>query len=169
MKKILYAVALLAAVAGTSACGTKESTAVKENESDLKSKIENCTNPDSLSVYVDQAKAYAQKLAQEGKVDEAKKYLDELTPVVKDHAPSLLGAFDAVKTAVSKLPEAAADSAKCAASAAADSLKCKGEALKDAAADKAGEAVEGAKDAVSNAASAAADKANEAIKNALNK
>lgn len=174
MKKILYAVALLAAVAGMSACGGKESAAVKENEKDLKAKIENCTNPDSLSVYVDQAKAYAQQLVQEGKVDEAKKYLDQLEPVVKDKAPSLAASFTAVKTAVDKLPSNPADSAKCAAEVAADSVKAKGEDLKNAAAETVNSAATAASEKVSEtgekvkgAASDAADKASDAIKNAL--
>lgn len=175
MKKILLAVAIVAA-ASMAACGGKESATVKADESALQTKIENCTNPDSLKVYVDQAKAYAQKLVQEGKVDEAKKYLDQITPVVKDKAPALVSTLETVKSTLDKLPGAAADSAKATCDACADSVKAKGEALKDAAVDKANDAVNSAKeagskavDATKKAASDAADKASDAINKALNK
>lgn len=178
MKKILIAAAVIAAVSMAS-CGGKESAAVKDNESAIKAKIENCTNPDSLSLYVDQAKAYAQKLVQEGKVDEAKKYLDQITPVVQDKAPALAGILETVKTTLDKVPgsaEAAADSAGTKAGAAVDSLKSAGSQAVDAAKQKGSEVVESAKekgaevvDAAKDKAADAADKAGDAIKHALGK
>ena len=79
MKKLLLSIAVVAALcAATASCGkSADSTA------SMKSKIENCTNTDSLRAYVEQAKAYADKLVAEGKEDEARKYLAELEPVVK--------------------------------------------------------------------------------------
>ncbi len=176
MKKILIAAAVIAAVSMAS-CGGKESAAVKDNESAIKAKIENCTNPDSLSLYVDQAKAYAQKLVQEGKLDEAKKYLDQITPVVQDKAPALAGILETVKTTLDKVPgsaEAAADSAGT--KAGVDSLKSAGSQAVDAAKQKGSEVVESAKekgaevvDAAKDKAADAADKAGDAIKHALGK
>lgn len=177
MKKILLAVAVVAAMS-VAACGGKEAKAADAEESALATKIENCTNPDSLSVYVDQAKAYAQKLVQEGKVDEAKKYLDKITPVVQEKAPALVSTLETVKSAIDKLPGAVADSTKAAAEAAVDSVKGSVSDAADAAKAKAGEAVQSAADAGSaavdkakenagKAVSDAASKANDAINNAL--
>ena len=90
MKKLLLSIAVVAALcAATTSCGkSADSTA------SMKSKIENCTNTDSLRAYVEQAKAYADKLVAEGKVDEARKYLAELEPVVKSKAPALYLTFE---------------------------------------------------------------------------
>lgn len=175
MKKILLAVAIFA-VTAMAACGGKESAAVKENESALKTKIENCTNPDSLSLYVDQAKAYAQKLVQEGKVDEAKKYLDQITPVIKDKAPALASTLETVKNTLDKMPAAVADSAASAADrakqageAAVDSAKSAAAATVDAARQKASDAAASTVDAAKQKASDAAAKASDAIQGALGK
>lgn len=169
MKKIFIAVAVMA-MATMAACGGKE--AVQKNETALKDKIENCTNPDSMSVYVDQAKAYAQKLVQEGKIDEAKKYLDELTPVIQSKAPALASTLNSVKEALAKVP-CAADSAKCAAAQACDSAKACAEQKAAEAVQKgkdaAAEAVQKGKDAASKAANDAASKAADAINDALKK
>ena len=85
MKKLVL-IGTLAAVlaAGSVSCSKKDSTT---DVSVLTSKIENCTNTDSLRVYVGQAKAYAQKLVKEGKVEEAKEYLAKIEPVVKRKHP----------------------------------------------------------------------------------
>ena len=122
MKKLVLTAIVALALAATS-CGSKTSEQV--SASDMKTKIENCTNPDSLKVYVDQAKDYAKKLVDEGKVDEAQKYLDQIEPVVKDKAPALSSTFDAVNTALGKVKDVAGDKfddAKEAASVAGDSV-----------------------------------------------
>ncbi len=174
MKKLLLLVAVAATMSFGACSGSKESKATEENENALKTKIENCTNPDSLSIYVQQAKEYADKLVKEGKVDQAKEYLDQLTPVVEKHAPSLAGTFAAIKTAVDQVPgaaKAAADSTK---EAVTDSVSSKVEAAKDAASDaieagkaKAADAVSDAAGKASDAIKGSADKASDAIKNAL--
>ena len=138
MKKLLLSIAVVAALcAATASCGkSADSTA------SMKSKIENCTNTDSLRAYVEQAKAYADKLVAEGKVDEARKYLAELEPVVKSKAPALSGALSTVESTLDKVKENAsdkADEAKNSAAAAVDSAKSAvgsaAEAVKDKAAD----------------------------------
>lgn len=164
MKKILVAVAALAAISFASC--SKADKAASEESNDFKMKIENCTNADSIAIYVDRAQAYAQKLAAEGKVEEAKKYLADIQPIVEKKATALVSTFEAVKAAVDKFP-ASADSLK---NAATDSLRTAGAAavdsVKGAVAAKAGEAVENVKQGVSDAASDAADKANAAVENA---
>lgn len=150
MKKILLPVAL-AAVLALGACSGKGTSAAGDSVADFKSKIENCTNTDSLQAYVGQAKDYIAKLVDEGKVDEAKKYLAEIEPVVKEKAPQFAAAFETVKSVVDKVPAGAQDSldkAADAASAAGDSIASAASDVKDAAAEK----FDDIKDAVSNKA-----------------
>ena len=89
MKKLILATVVAAGALLMASCTSK----AEKSEKDLAAKIENCTNTDSIKVYVDQAKAYAQKLVSEGKVDEAKKYLEQIEPVVKAKAPQFAGAL----------------------------------------------------------------------------
>ncbi|MCM1068152.1 MAG: hypothetical protein NC418_11325 [Muribaculaceae bacterium] len=172
MKKLVLIGALVAVLAiGSVSCskndGAKEASAIT-------SKIENCTNPDSLRVYVDQAKAYAQKLVKEGKVEQAKEYLAKIEPVVKEKAPALAGTLASVETALDKVGDvvgdkvddakdaasAAADSLGSAASSASDAVAAKADEVKDAAAEK----VQQAKDATADAAQKGADKVKELLK-----
>ena len=76
MKKIIFSVAVVATMVFAACSGEKK---VQDEASSMQSKIENCTNPDSLKAYAAQAQAYYQKLVAEGKVDEAKAFLDYLT------------------------------------------------------------------------------------------
>ena len=170
MKKLLLFIAVVAALcAATASCGkSADSTA------SMKSKIENCTNTDSLRAYVEQAKAYADKLVAEGKVDEARKYLAELEPVVKSKAPALSGALSTVESTLDKVKENASDKtdeAKNSAAAAVDSAKSAvgsaAEAVKEKAADVASGVKEKAQDVKEGAADAAqkgADKVKELLK-----
>lgn len=169
MKKLLLSIAVVAALcAATASCGkSADSTA------SMKSKIENCTNTDSLRVYVGQAKAYAQKLVKEGKVDEAKEYLAKIEPVVKEKAPALAGTLSTVETALDKVGNAvgdktqeakdavsdAADSIGSAASQAGEAVADKAGELKDKAADKAGELKDKAADKLQQAANATSEAA----------
>ncbi len=147
MKKVLLSVAV-AAVAIMSSCSGSADKSVSST-SDFKTKIENCTNPDSLKVYVNEAKAYAQKLVSEGKVEEAKKYMEQIEPVVKEKAPGLAGALETVKTALDKVPGAVSDKAE----DVKDAVSDKAEDVKDAVADKTDEV----KDAVGDKASEVKD------------
>ena len=170
MKKLLLSIAVVAALcAATASCGkSADSTA------SMKSKIENCTNTDSLRAYVEQAKAYADKLVAEGKVDEARKYLAELEPVVKSKAPALSGALSTVESTLDKVNAnayAKAAEAKNSAAAAVDSAKSAvgsaAEAVKDKAADVASAVKEKTQDVKEGAADAAqkgADKVKDILK-----
>lgn len=166
MKHLFFA-AVAAATITLSACSSADKAA-KEESNDFKAKIENCTNPDSIAVYVKQAQEYADKLVKEGKIDEAKKYLADIQPVVEKKAPALVSTFDAVKAAVDKIP-AAADSLKNDAAAnAADVAKAKADEAAQKAGDAARTAVKDASDkankAAADAAGAAKDKVNDLLK-----
>lgn len=170
MKHLFFA-AVAAATITLSACSSADKAA-KEESNDFKAKIENCTNPDSIAVYVKQAQEYADKLVKEGKIDEAKKYLADIQPVVEKKAPALVSTFDAVKAAVDKIP-AAADSlkndaakAEAAKDAAVDSVKSAAANAADAAKAKADEAAQKAGDAARTAVKDASDKANKAAADA---
>lgn len=160
MKKLVLIGALAAVLAaGSVSCSKKDGAA---DASALTAKIENCTNPDSLSMYVDQAKAYAQKLVKEGKVDEAKAYLAKIEPVVKEKAPALAGTLSTVETALDKVGDVVGDKAqdaKDAASAAADSIGSAASQAGEAVADKAGELKDKAADKLQQAADATSDAA----------
>lgn len=157
MKKILFAVTGLV-IFGLTACNSTAEKAQKEEKS-LAAKIENCTNTDSVKVYVEQAKTYAQKLIGEGKIDEAKKYIAEIQPVIEKKAPALASTLTSVSTMLEKVGDkakCAADSARKAAQSAGDSVKAKAtEAVNkkaseigDAAREKAAEAADKAKEKV---------------------
>ena len=169
MKKFVLALVVLVAAGAAVSCSKKDAA---ESADAVKSKIENCTNPDSLSLYVEQAKDYADKLVKEGKIDEAQKYLETIEPVVKEKAPALAGTFDAVNAALGKVKDVAGDtvdSAKEAADNAADSLKNAADNAVEGAKDAAADAVNDAKDKANAAADAAAQKVSDAANNAAQK
>lgn len=160
MKKILLSIAVVVALGVTAvSCGHKSEA---DTTATMKSKIENCTNPDSLKAYVDQARAYADRLVAEGKVDEAKKYLAAIEPVVKEKAPALAGALSTVENALDKVGDAAADKAadaKASATAAVDSAKAAAGSAADAVKEKASDVADAAKDKFNAAKEATADAA----------
>lgn len=178
MKK-LFMIAAVAATVLLGAC-SKKADSSEESGNALKSKIENCTNPDSLKVYVNDIQAYAQKLVNEGKVAEAKQYLDQVLPIVKEKAPQLASTLEAISATVEKIPGQAVDGLKEAAGNAVDTVGARVDAAKEAVTNKATEAVEDAKEAAGNvvnnvkngavdAATGAAESATKAINNALGK
>ena len=155
MKKLILSFAVLATLAATS-CGTSVKKAEDEGAV-IKAKIENCTNPDSLKIYVQQAKDYAAKLVKDGDDSAAKAYLSEVAPVVQAKDPSAAGVFSGLK--------AEADSALTTAKNAVDSAATKtGEAVKgavDATKDKAAEVGNAVSDKASEVGNAVADKASD--------
>ena len=163
MKKSLLTLAIACAlVIGSVSCSKKDAGA--DSASALTSKIENCTNPDSIGMYVEQAKAYAEKLVKEGKIDEAKAYLDKIEPVVKKKAPALESTLTAVNSALGKVSDTVSDKASDAKEA-VDSL---GEAASDAAdkakqtlSDKAEDAKQTVSDKADQAKQAVSDKADQ--------
>ncbi len=177
MKKLILSVAIVAGAA-MMACSTADKTA--EKASAMTSKIENCTNPDSLKAYVDQANEYVQTLVNSGKIKEAQEFMAKIEPVVKEKAPALAGTFTAVQAAIGKAAdtakETAADAAEQTKEAVSDSIDSKVEAAKDAAADAVDNATDAVKDkasqatdAVKGAAEKVADKTTDVAKNVADK
>lgn len=166
MKKIVLSVAVLAAAAFVACTSTPKA----EQASAITSKIENCTNPDSLKVYVDQAKEYVETLVKEGKIEEAKAYMAKIEPVVKEKAPALASTFATIGTALDKVQDAVSTEAV---SSAADSLKAVATDSISAAASNvaaAGEAaVEGAKEGVKEKIGDITEKGKEAVGTAVDK
>lgn len=161
MKKlVLTAVVASVLSAAAISCGNKT-----EYGTGLKAKIENCSSPDSLKVYVEQARSYAQKLAAEGKVAEARMYIAEVEPVVKEKSPELAGRFASVTAALDKVESVAVDkagAAKESASAAVDSAKTAVGNAVDAVSAKAGEVKDAAAQKTREVKDAAAEKAQQA-------
>lgn len=159
MKKIVYMAAVALAITAASCSGNKRA---EDKGADLKAKIENCTNPDSLKLYVQQAREYAEKLIAEGKDTEAKAYLGEVIPAVTSKDPSM------VQTLTLEA-DSAATAIKDKASAVADSVSAKAGEVKDSVASKAGKAVDAAKSAAADAAQKASDKVSSAASDAAGK
>ena len=154
MKKVIFSVAVVATMVFAACSGEKK---VQDEASSMQSKIENCTNPDSLKAYAAQAQAYYQKLVAEGKVDEAKAFLDKGDPTIKEKVPSLAGAFETLKSGVDALPGKVDD----AASAAGDSISAAADQAQQAVADKAAETKAAAESKADEVKAKAADKAEE--------
>lgn len=138
----------------------------------LKAKIENCTNPDSLRVYVQEAKDYAAQLVKEGKDKAAESFLNEVTPAVQAKDPSAAAAFTGLS--LEAKADSAIQAAKDAAKTAVDSTKAavsdKVQQAKDAVSDKVSDAKDATKDAIdaaktktAEAAQTGADKVKEAL------
>lgn len=173
MKKLVLVFALAGALlAGSTACSKKGDAS--SEASALATKIENCTNTDSLQLYVAQAKAYAEKLVREGKAEQAKEYLAKIEPVVKAKSPAAASALSAAGQIIDKAVDAVKDGASTATDAvkdAADATADKANEVKDAAADKANEVKDAATEKAAEVKDAAADKANQAadaVKDKLN-
>ena len=176
MKKLVFTVALTAVLALGNVSCSKGTDGCKATA--LKTKIENCSNPDSVKVYVEEAQAYAQKLAKEGKIDQAREYLSKIEPAVKAKAPALAATLTTASEALGKFSEQAkskageaADSVAAAATTAKEAVAQKAEDIKDATVQKtadvkdaAAQKVQEAKDATSDAAQTGADKVKELLK-----
>lgn len=164
MKKLLLSIALVG-VAVMVSCSTEKKA--EDKGAELKAKIENCTNSDSLKVYVEQAKDYAEKLIKDGKDDAAQAFLNEVTPAVKDKDPMAAVAFTGLdlEAKADSAFEAAKESAKNLADSTSKAVSDKVSDVKDAASkaasdakDKASDAVDAAKAKAADAAQAGADK-----------
>lgn len=184
MKKILVAVAVV--IAAMSVGCSKTAEQVNREDKSLKEKIESTTDADSIAMYINEAKAYADSLAKAGQGEEAKKFMDELAPVVSEKSPSLKEQWDSAVSAVETTVASAADSVSSKVTEAGDSVvskvsdaaeaaKDKAESVKDAAKDKAESAKEAvktgydaAKDGVEKASNDVANGAKDAFNGAKN-
>ncbi|MDE5987848.1 MAG: hypothetical protein K2F88_07725 [Duncaniella sp.] len=164
MKKLFLSAALVATIMMVSCSAEKKA---EDEGASLKAKIENCSDPDSLKIYVRQAKDYADKLISEGKDSAAETFLGEVTPAVraKDPAAALgLTALD-IKAKADSTFEATKESAKeladSTSKAVSDKVSDAKEAISNAAEqtkEKAAAAAESAKKKTAEAAQAGADK-----------
>ncbi|MDE6556845.1 MAG: hypothetical protein K2K55_07785 [Duncaniella sp.] len=146
MKKILLSVAVMATLALAS-CGSSVKQA-EDKGAAIKAQIENCTDPDSLKMLVQQAQEYAEQLVKEGKDQAAAEYLNEVAPVVEAKSNKAASVFENLKNE--------ADSVVAAGKAAADSVAA-------GVVDKANEVKDKATETVSNAAEATKEKAAEVV------
>lgn len=119
--KVFLPAALIAVCAMATGCSGVSKEA-ESSEKSLKEKIEACTDADSISVYVEQARCYADSLARAGKPEEARRYLDELTPVVEKQAPTLKEQWREAVAGVGDATRSVADSVAGKADALADSV-----------------------------------------------
>lgn len=183
MKKIFLAVAVVAATMVASCSGNKDKAENAANDTievvedelveideidevdgnSVADNLKSATNADSIASYVQKAKAYAQKLINEGKIDEAKAYLAKIEPMVKEKAPQLASTLDAVKAGLDKAPAVAKD----AADKAVDNAKDKANAAVDAAKKDAKDKVDAAKQNAKDKADAAKKDARDAVNNLL--
>lgn len=167
MKKLFLSAALVATVMMVSCSAEKKA---QDKGEALKAKIENCTDPDSLKIYVQQAKDYADKLIKDGKGSAAETFLSDVTPAVKAKDPSAVLGLTALdlKAKADSTFEATKESAKeladSTSKAVSDKVSSAKEAISDAAEqtkEKAASAVESAKEKTADAAQAGADKVKE--------
>ncbi|MDE6334855.1 MAG: hypothetical protein K2L77_09455 [Muribaculaceae bacterium] len=145
--KVILPAALFAVCAMATGCSGVSKEA-ESSEKSLKEKIEACSNADSISVYMEQAKCYADSLARAGKAEEARRYLDELTPVVEKQAPSLKDQWASAVAGVGDATRSAADSVAGKADALADSVASKSVDMAGKVGDKAEDVYNKAKDGV---------------------
>lgn len=161
MKKIILSLAVLAAMTAASCSGNKAATT--DEGADIKAKIENCTNPDSLAIYVEQAKAYAAKLQEEGKTTDADSYLETVANAIQEKAPeaapSLLEVLKGSAAEVVDAAQQSADSVYNAGAAAVDSAKQAVEGAVEGAKQAGKDAVDQAKQGAQQAAQQAVDDA----------
>lgn len=169
MKKLFLSVALVAAAMMVGCSAEKKA---EDKGAALKAKIENCSDPDSLKIYVQQAKDYAAKLEKEGNDTAAQAYLNEVAPVVRTKDPTAATLFDNLEAKADSTVSAAVEKVDSLKDKAADATKATVEAGKEKATeaakevtDKAAAAAETAKQKTADAAQSAADK----VKNALGK
>lgn len=163
------AVAFMAAGALTS-CGSKAATEGADEGEALKAKIENCTDTDSLKMYVEKAQEYAQKLEAEGKGEEAEAYLNKIVPAVQEKDPSVLSYFEELKAKAKAEVNEVKESADSIASDAVEGVKEAGaNAVEDvknagnAAVEKGANAVNAAKEKGAEAVNSAVDKGANAV------
>jgi hypothetical protein len=159
MKKLFLTFAIAAAsVAALTSCGSnaaKEEETVDEGAS-IQALIENCSDPDSLQVYAQQAQQYAAKLEAEGKTEEAQAYLEALIPVVEQKDPTAVNIIELLKSAAQAKANEVVSDVKSDVDESVD-------AVKDAATDAASAAAAAGKQTVDNAVQTGKDKADAAV------
>ncbi len=164
MKKLIFSLAI-AGMAFMASCSSEKKA--EDKGAELKAKIENCTNPDSLNVYFQEIQEYAAKLVEEGKDEAATTFLNEVISAVAAKNPAAAESLKALdlKAQADSVIDATKDAAKNLADSATQVVNDQVEAAKDAAAQTANDAVDAAKEKAADAAQKGADK----VKNLLGK
>lgn len=169
MKALKYyfagALMLTTGLFAMTSCGNSGDKKAEDEGAALKAKIENCTDPDSIKIYADQARIYAEKLEADGKGEEAKTYLNEVIPVIQGKDSTAVTVFDQLKS--DALKEVAA--AKMGVTSVVDSIENAAANAVDSVKNAAGNAVDAAKGAAADAVNSAKDKANAAVNDAKDK
>ncbi len=169
MKKLVFGAAAVAMMVGMYSCGGSSTKTVADGDA-IKAKIENCKDPDSLKIYVQQAKDHAMNLMAKGDSTAAVQQKDasvaaEINAIAEQANYTTVVAVDSAKTTVAN----AADSVKNAAASAYDAVKGavseKAGEVKDASVD----AYNSAKDATAKAADNAKEKAAEVLQSGADK
>lgn len=177
MKKLFLSMAVALMTAGVlTSCGSKAVTEATDEGEALKVKIENCTDPDSLKMYVEQAQEYAQKLEAEGKGEEAEAYLTTLLPTLQEKDPSVASYFEELKAKAKEEVKDAKEGVDSLANSAVEGVKETGENIKEAgenavnaAKEKGSEVVDAAKNAGTNAVDKGKEKAADAVQKGADK
>lgn len=164
MKKTILSFAVLAAV-GLASCQPSAQNAEDEGAA-IKAKIENCSDLDSLKIYVQQARDYAAKLENEGDDSAAKSYLDGIIPTVREKDATALSAFEGLKNVAEDVIDAAKVETKAIGDDAKNAAENAVNGAVEAGKDKVEDAVNDAKGAANSAVQAGKDKADEAANKA---
>lgn len=179
MKKLVFGAAAVAMMIGMYSCGGSSTKTVADGDA-IKAKIENCKDPDSLKIYVQQAKDHAMNLMAKGDSTAAVAYIKDIAPAVQQKDASVAAEIDALAEQANYTTVLAVDSAKTTVANAADSVKNAASsaynAVKGAVSEKAGEvkdasvdAYNSAKDATVKAADNAKEKAAEVLQSGADK
>lgn len=153
MKKIILPIAIVG-VAMMVACSAEKKA--EDKGAALKAKIENCSDPDSLKAYVQEAKAYADQLVKEGKDAAATEFINAVSPAVEAKDPSQAATFAGLD--IKAKADSLIDAAKESAGALVDSAANTANDLKEAAAEKVEQGKEAVASTVEQAKEAAAEK-----------
>lgn len=179
MKRLVLIAAVAAMLSGVYACGTSAKSDSLDGAA-IKAKIEKCTDPDSLKVYVKQAQEYARQLKEKGDSSAAVAYVSEVVPMATQKGGEAAAEIRALAEQADYTTMIAADSAKTTVENAADSVKKVAvsayNSAKDAVSDKASEVkdaavdkYDSAKDATAKAVDDAKAKAAEALQSGADK
>ena len=154
MKKLVFSAAAVAMMVGMYSCGGSSTKTVADGDA-IKAKIENCKDPDSLKIYVQQAKDHAMNLMAKGDSTAAAAYIKDIAPAVRQKDASVAAEINAIAEQANYTTVVAVDSAKTTVANAADSVKNAAasayDAVKGAVSEKAGEVKDASVDAYNSA------------------
>jgi vacuolar-type H+-ATPase subunit E/Vma4 len=178
MKKLFLSMAVLASLSMVSCGGSDKAAegeaaegeaveAVDESSeaipevSALAEKAASVASSEEAQSLVTEVKDYVNKLIEEGRVDEAKQYLETVKSALAEKYPEVTSKIDQIDQIIGAASSATVEGAK-------DAAKQAAENVADDAKAKADEAVQNAKDKANESANAAVDKATDKANSAVN-